>query len=105
MNPLPADVTASLQKSPPGLSPSLWHQAIRLGLFVVWFTTSCVTIVATQLIGSPLALYDKNIFYAYSTARDYYSSKVYFEYKEEFRSYGNYNNAVVWPLCRVEVNM
>jgi hypothetical protein len=63
--PLPPDITASLKQSAPGPSPSLWHQAIRLVLFLIWFTMTCVTIVATQFIGAPLAFYDKNVFYAY----------------------------------------
>jgi len=65
INPLSQDVTTSLKTSPPGPSPSLWHQAIRLVLFVVWFTLSCVSIVATQFTGAPLAFYDKDLFYAY----------------------------------------
>jgi hypothetical protein len=62
---VPNDVAVSLSKSPRGQSPSLWEQAIRLLLFVIWFDLSCVAIVATQFIGSPLALWDKNLFYAY----------------------------------------
>jgi lysocardiolipin and lysophospholipid acyltransferase len=59
------DTATSLSKSYAGKSPSLWEQAVRVLLFVVWFNTSCIAIVATQLLGVPLALYDKNIFYAY----------------------------------------
>lgn len=60
------DITVSLSKSPAGKSPSLWEQAVRLVLFVVWFNVVCCAIVVTQFLGVPLALYDKNIFYAYS---------------------------------------
>jgi hypothetical protein len=62
---IPEDVAKSLTKSPTGKSPSLWKQALRLVLFVLWFNIPCVVIVATQIIGLPLALYDKNLFYAY----------------------------------------
>jgi hypothetical protein len=62
---LPADISASLTASPPGKSPSLAKQALRVALFVIWFTTVCCCIVATQFIGVPLALLDKNLFYAY----------------------------------------
>ena len=62
---IPKDVTKSLTESPKGKSPSLWKQALRLILFVGWFMITCVVIVATQFIGVPLALYDKNLFYAY----------------------------------------
>ena len=65
INPLPPDVTYSLSKSPVGKSPSLLEQAIRLALFVVWFTTTSITIVLTQFIGAPLALWDEEVFYAY----------------------------------------
>ena len=58
-------VAGSATKSPPGRSPSLWELAIRPLLFFVWFNITCVGIVATQFIGVPLALWDKNIFYAY----------------------------------------
>jgi hypothetical protein len=58
------DLTTSLSKSPSGNSPSLWEQALRLLLFVVWFNLTCICIVATQFLGVPLALYDKNMFYA-----------------------------------------
>jgi hypothetical protein len=61
---VPRDVAVSLSQSAAGKSPSLWEQAIRLLLFVVWFNFTCVAIVATQFIGAPLALWDKNIFYA-----------------------------------------
>jgi hypothetical protein len=61
---VPTDVVVSLSQSPAGKSPSLWEQAIRLLLFVLWFNLSCVAIVATQFIGAPLALWDKNVFYA-----------------------------------------
>jgi hypothetical protein len=59
------NITVGLSKSSSGQSPSLWEQAVRLVLFVVWFNTTCLVIVATQLFGVPLAFYDKNIFYAY----------------------------------------
>jgi hypothetical protein len=66
---LPADLSASLTASPPGKSPSLAKQALRIALFVIWFTTVCFAIVATQFIGVPLALWDKNLFYAYPPSR------------------------------------
>lgn len=62
--PASADIAVSLSKSSAGKSSSLWEQALRLVLFVVWFDTTCIVIVATQLLGVPLAFYDKNIFYA-----------------------------------------
>jgi len=62
---LPKDVRVSLKKSPPGQSPPLWQQGLRLLLFVVWFTLTSLSIVATQFIGSPLGLIDKKLFYAY----------------------------------------
>ena len=62
--PASADIAVGLSKSSTGKSPSLWEQALRLVLFVVWFDTTCIVIVATQLLGVPLAFYDKNIFYA-----------------------------------------
>ena len=58
------DITASLTKSSPRKSPSLLKQAVRLVLFVVWFNTACLAINATQFIGAPIALWDKNMFYA-----------------------------------------
>lgn len=61
---LAADITASLAKSPPRKSPSLLKQAVRFVLFVVWFDTACLAINATQFIGAPIALWDKNVFYA-----------------------------------------
>jgi len=61
---VPEDLAYSLSKSPRGKSPSLFEQAIRLLLFVTWFNLSCIAIVATQFIGAPLALWDKNVFYA-----------------------------------------
>lgn len=54
----------SFRRSPGGKSPSLWEQAVRLALFIVWFDITCIAIVATQFLGVPLAFYDKNIFYA-----------------------------------------
>jgi hypothetical protein len=57
-------LAVSVSKSPAGKSPSLLEQALRLILFIVWFTVTCIAIVVTQLLGWPLALYDKNIFYA-----------------------------------------
>jgi hypothetical protein len=59
-----AGIAVSARKSPAGKSPSLLEQALRLVLFVVWFTITSIAIVATQFLGWPLALYDKNIFYA-----------------------------------------
>jgi hypothetical protein len=65
------DVTKSLTESPKGKSPSLWKQALRFVLFVLWFNIPSIVIVATQLIGLPLALYDKNLFYAYVPVPSY----------------------------------
>jgi len=59
------DISVSVSKFSAGKSPSLWEQALRLALFVVWFNTTCIVIVVTQFLGVPLAFYDKNLFYAY----------------------------------------
>ena len=59
------DLTASLGTSPSGKSPSLFKQVLRTLSFVVWFNLTCICIVTTQFLGVPLALWDKNLFYAY----------------------------------------
>jgi len=61
---LVTDIASGLSKSPPSKSPSLLKQAVRVILFVVWFNTACLAIVATQFIGAPIALCDKNMFNA-----------------------------------------
>jgi hypothetical protein len=48
---------------------SVLEQSIRTVLFVTWFTLTCVTIVATQLVGVPLVLFDRKLFYAYFGGR------------------------------------
>jgi len=60
-----SNLATSLSKSPSGKSPSLWEQGLRLLLLVIWFNLNCICIVTTQFFGVPLALYDKNMFYAY----------------------------------------